>query len=537
MATTQRRGRSAWALVGALVVGACSGGGGGGFLPPVAGEGRWFGTITISSSRAATNNTNQGGINQQQNSLDLWTTTITIDETGKRTTTSEQTYTSFTDTMLEGECFAQHSTSATEATAEVTTNGPLGYFSLKEDGAGGFAATEYPALVQAPQDQQTHNFVEYITCDGYTADSSDNPVQTTGIIDLPLDQIKGKLKDARTAVGSLDYDKVLDGTKYKIRWALKRDKEVVAKVGGPYRVNRIDQVQLDAAKSRGTIDEYRWTVTPGDACGDMGSELDIKETVGKEVEHQGKTFQFAVVCPVHLHLYVRGPTGEDEDEGDVIVRPRKWTTEFEGSTAKNEDLEPAPSAGTNRCAIDGGGGVSGHYIHRSDSGWQDVAYAVKAIDQADSPFAGFFYTDAPKFRVKRDEVVDLKWAPNGSTYEANGEGTKQLLYKQVQQHEAEHSKALSRWVAERKGTSRDPARRVEKIAASSAENVRLHAEPTISKDEKALCQATLHDKITPQICKNNPDLNVSVEFLASSAGPLKTENPLCKVANDTVTCD
>src|SRR5262249_20754351 len=154
---------------------------------------------------------------------------------------------------------------------------------------------------------------------------------------------------------------------------------------------------------------------PSDECGSMGYAKIGPIAIGKEVTHQGKTFDFTVLCPVTISLKVQGPAGEDSDEGVVTIVPRQVKTEF-STTSLVEDFENA-KGGTNLCSVEALAGSS-HMLHRGDDAYTQEYERKQVSDEG--PFNGAFYVGNETFAVKRTEYVNLEWlAPAGKTYVEN----------------------------------------------------------------------------------------------------------------------
>jgi hypothetical protein len=198
---------------------------------------------------------------------------------------------------------------------------------------------------------------------------------------------------------------------------------------------------------------YEWTVTPSDDCGAMGYAKIGPVAIGKEVVHQGKTFDFTVLCAVRVSLKVQGPAGEDTDVGVVSVAPRHTKTDFSTSSLV-EDFEVA-KGGSNLCSVEALAGSS-HMLHRGDDAYTQE-YERKQVSD-DGPFNGAFYVGAEKLMVKRTEYVNLD-----------------RLEAQARAHEAAHSALLKGYLDFVAGTSFDPSVALEGYAAMDQATLDLHA--------------------------------------------------------------
>lgn len=499
----------------AVIVAACSGGGGPGSgsssgtpqIPVDPNTGRWFGTIAIDAHVAVDKTETVASATQHKRQHQQWFVLVNIDETGVRTTHLDWDLDDFQHTIIDAPCAQQDGVSITraEGSAENPSTGFSGYFQLLGDGANGYRSGETFGVAQDTSVMaETKNRLVTTTCDGSFSDTSARSAIAPMMLKLPFDRIKGAfLDDGRTALGGDAFADAAANTSYEMFWALKRDKEVVAKVGGPYRVTRASRVTLDASKSRGDITSYRWTVTPSDACKKLGfPEIAEKLSVGEEVHHDGKTFEFTVLCPVKVKLVVRGPSGEDEDTGFVTVSPRKWQLGFPTAVV-SESAFAAGQGGTNHCSVEGLA-ETGHTIHRDDFAYTNEVTRTQVQD--DGPFKNAFYVASQQLAVRRIEYVNTQWKSGGTVYTENvaqnNAAVASRLAGQASAHEAAHTSLMKAYRDSVAGSSRDPAFAIESLAAMDPSSLELHLKTAIDSADLELCKAGGHRFVHDRLIKN-----------------------------------
>jgi len=544
----------------AAVFFACGGGGGGGggqqtFNPDPA-TGRWFGRITVLQVTHHRANERPGpGMLQQVDATTKIVSEIDVSETGQRTELTVATQQHDQDVYLEAECANQHSSAFAEGSGRLEGSGagaypglppgfdagalPPGfdlgmitgssYYMLAGDGADGFRLQMSPgyALVNVTGTSSARQ--ELKTCDDSTVLSNNDTWSGAVSGAVPWDQISGTLsRDKRSAVGTKRWVPPHDPeTVYDLTWSLKRDKELVAKVGGPYSIQRGEQVTLDGSQSRGDIDEYEWKVTPRADCSD--SELGL--SVGKQVEKKAKTFTFVALCDLDVRLTVRGRAGEDSDHGRVDVTPRDWKTEWKGSTPQVVDFGETSTGGSNQCASESTSEVSSHFLHRT---LDAPGYEVKQVQDQEGPFHEDFYAVSPEMHVGRREAINLQYVGEfGSVYVATGAPFNQLLEAQIREHEKAHSTLLKGWLDQHRG-SRDPMRKVEKLLGKDEESLRKNADAALAKADEELCKATRHELVFGLIPSTFEGVDGTVRN--ASGGTTYVPN-LRRLANDRLTCE
>ena len=473
--------------------------------------GRWYGTIIVDSYRKTVDMT---PVNPQSSHskthVDRAHTRITISDAGARHVTSTAWLDDDQHDHIVQQCVVMDSTNSMHASATKTTDAQQAYFVLTPVGDSGYAAGEFAsAFLTDPVTLTSHNRLMEDSCGAAYVDSSDNSTSAPLTGNLPLDKIAGTLSaDKQSATGSARWTD-LSGVQYRIRWSLKRDKEIVAVVDDQ-TVQRLATVNIDGSKSRGTIDTYEWTFDPGDECEDIHTSLGGSLSVGKEAKHSGETDSFQVLCKVDVHLHVSGPAGEDDDDATITVTPRQWSTDWMAPYQTFVDTLDPDVAGSNRC-FEENGAYSGHYIHTMDpqnTTWKGSAYKVAQIDAgADGPFAGAFYTDDPQFHVHRTELINIQYLPpKGTAYvatSANDSAVGAMLATQIEAHESEHSKRLKSWLDFNSG-SNDPAMEVEPLASADGQHLTDIADATVRKTESDLCYATSHPFVKAALAELMP---------------------------------
>ena len=512
--------------------------GGGGYLPPginPATTGRWYGRILISAtSMPRPAPPAMPGFRQIIDHSESWTTTITIDETGKRETKGSWQVHDYQITDYDVDCYHDHVENMTNGTGDVSNeNGS--YLAVVEDGKGAYQTAERPLPLTANAQLTVQSAGYTTTCSGSTSAFSDNPAPTPLVTALPLHRIAGTLMPDGSANSFLAFSE--GGVNYVMYWSLKRDKEIVAKAGS-YNVTRAERVTLDPSASRGVINEYEWKVTPGPQCASMGSlNTDQTSSIGTEQTSREKNYAFPVLCPVKAELVVRGPAGEDRDIAWVNVRPREWKTSFERS--ETQELLDTNSAGQNRCAI-GGANDSSHFVHHEGNlGFED-AYTTSSIPEGDGPFGGVFYIASQSLQVKRLEVVNTAYlAPSGRVYtynvdRGNAEVAEQLA-AQARAHERAHSDLLAGWLTRVAGTRQEPARSIERIAAAGEEELQNLANDELFAADRKLCRATGHGFVHARLAAN-PAFAKSAQIFIPGL-PDEPAKALSDFGTDTMPCE
>lgn len=519
-------------------------------VDPDPATGRWYGKLTIEATKRVDLGANPApGITQSGREITKIAVEVEVTEEGNRTEmlTGEQWQRQ--DVHISMPCYTDYATTWGEASGRSTGNGipglppgfdagftlptSAGYFPIVGDGEGGFrlGKEEEYTTVWVQGTSTLYQIAE--TCeDGGVFENElpiDGPVDTM----MPWNEVRGSLSaDKKRADGSKRLTRGSqeeDGeTTYDITWSLKREPPLVAKVGGPYSVPRGEKVTLDGSQSRGEIDEYIWKISPGQDCtnSDVPGEWPV---AGKTVEKKGKTVTFVALCTVDVRLTVRGRAGEDSDHGKAKVTPRAWKIQNEGSSAEVVDFGETGTGGSNQCAHEPAGVVSGHYLHRTQA---DPGYTVKRVEDPEGPFDQELYLDAPNVRFKRREAINVAYvAPAGSVYAATGAPFNAQLEAQIRAHEKAHSDLLLGWLAAHRGR-RDPMIRVEKLAGKDEQQLRDNAEAILSEAESELCRATQH----PSVFRKLAQFAGVSGTVRNSSGDETFVPDLQRLANDDVTC-
>lgn len=531
-------------ILPALVFDACSGsspgskpGGspttsGSGQMPPDPtdpGTGRWYGTITVTSTFQTGGTTNPApGTTTVKDHLELWKTNMKIDVGGGRHTQSKWRFYDYQKNDIVQSCIYLHGTNLIDDGNTVSSDVAMGYFALVSDGPGRYRSAELAGVAFAMPTLSSHNSLIQTGCAGATSQQSIG-TETPGLqTPLMLDQVKGTLSpDAKTAAASSTL--TINGITYALSWNLKRDKDIVADPGGPYEVTRGQQVMLDASASRGDITSYKWTLTPSDECKNTGNRMVAGQlSIGKLVNPTGKQFAFVALCDVNVHLDVEGPAGTDGADTMVLVDPRKWNTN-RGMTTTSDVALPDAMAGTNRCAKEGaaGGDATGHYIHHdpTKSTWDGVTYTTMQIAQSDSPFAGAYYINTNLATVARTELVNTKYLSGGTVYAYNAgmgnQATMDALGPEIRAHESAHTTLLMGWLDFVKDTSLDAARGMESFAAMTIGDLERAADLWLTAADEALCSSTVHPLVWAILMPNFPQTGtVYLNGLPPYSGPL-----------------
>lgn len=532
-------------LFALLTIGACDEGAPSPETDPPAGHedpatGRWFGTVSVVATIDVVEDVTLPGSTLHQSQRQKWWVTTTIDESGAWHTHSRWSFDDFHRDVLEVECFQQTSTNVTRGRGQPPA--PMGdayrkYFALRAKGDDGYASGESMGLVQdmsTPID--TRNRVAAVTCDGAWTDSSTKTQAVLLGLPLPFDRITGELgEDKESAAGQLDYVDEITKTHYELSWHLKRDKPIVAVVGGPYHVTRGERVTLDGSDSRGDIERYTRTVTPDSECSEMGYRaLGEALVVGHEVEHDGETFEFPVLCPVRVKLTVTGPDGEDSDEAIVTVDPRETETQWVPPKTLVETFD-YDQGGTNHCSVEGLE-ETGHYLHHEDASFASQ-FEMKQITDAGTPFEGAYYVATQNLQVSRTEYVNVHWlAPNGETYKATfaqDPETAALLESQARAHEAAHSSLLEEYLDFVQDTSLDPSVPLEGFAANDESSLEMHASAWLRDADTQLCSSTTHTWVHAKLQQSFPQ-NVVVYWPGGQTSAAGT--PFYALGDEVLPC-
>lgn len=546
-------------------------------------SGRWYGKITV-DARAHTREMLEPGNGITQSVDDDTRTTTVIDVTaeGKRMMNIDATWVHRQSNRIESPCYIQHATAyalakgtsdgsslsgaAPSGTAppipelppgtelppgwtlppgtppggafplpDASISGAAGsYFALEPEGDGGFrlAEDETSRMLIAHGTGTTRQV--FATCDTSGDDEREDKIDQTIDVRLPLDRVRGALDPKKkSAEGSLTFD---DGNvKYRVRWTLKRDPDVVAIVGGPYSVTRGGRVTLDASKSRGDIETYEWKLSPGLDC--IRAEP-VQLIPGRDVQKSGKTISFIALCPVDVTLTVKGGAARDSDDGEVKVTPREgWRVKWKDPFVEHTDINSA-YGGANECALEDAGETTGHYLHQTPT---DRGFTVKTVSDPDGPFDGNVYLEDPTLTIARRERVERAYKPATPGVPPEAEGLVHMntaspfddqLYQQIRAHEAAHSALIQAWVQQHRG-NRDPMRDLETVAAPDELRATSYAETILSAANKEICDGTKHELVFPRLSQF---AGISGVAKASAQSIVATISDLQTFANDVLRC-
>lgn len=530
-------------------------------VPPIPGStnSRWFGAVTVGSRIIVDRVENSvPGLSIRDRFDAQSETRIEVDETGKRTVTSQGRVVGSQFVVLTAGCATQTTRTFYSAPEAKASGSSQGYFTVVEGAGSGLTGNEVADNFNVPNPLRDATFslaeapVQVSlssTFDRSAEELTDacgevfeQNISTSEPYDFgtpaPLDRVRGRpTLEGNALSGSVFYTE--GGVEYDVTWNLKRDREIVAKAGD-YQVVRANDVTLDASASRGDITEYRWSLKPTGECANMGNEfIGEAQSIGERVLREGKTFRFKVLCPVEVSLRVSGPRGADVDHTLIRVVPRGWETSF-----KTVPGPPVPTvlsdigvAGRDRCEIEGGDEETGHVIHRTDlATWVGDVYQTSRVTD-NGPFNRVFYVGSSSVRISRGQIVNTQWLPpNGPVYLLNL-FLAPALHESIIAHEEAHGALIQGWWERRKARPADPARRVERLASTDIGILQQVADASLRDDETQVCIATNHQRVFA-ILRANPTFEFGPGQVQFPGEGIPTNfTKLYLLGNDTEPCN
>jgi len=242
----------------------------------------------------------------------------------------------------------------------------------------------------------------------------------------------------------------------------KGDDNVVAVPGGPYQATRGQKVPLNGSRSKGKIEKWTWTLSPGDGC---PSGVPTKTV-------SGAVASVTVLCSLQAKLRVENSRKSDEKTTTVTVKARPgWKTTVPATNAVGTWISANPlvwgctvggcQLGRNVCAIHGGSEDTHDIVHQKDPAtYEDDAYKLGTVTDAQSPFDGWNWVVANLSRINRKSLLNPELMVGSDTARANaGSGDYLALVQSVKAHEQFHSDIYREQLAQHG----DPAVKIEEV--------------------------------------------------------------------------
>lgn len=251
-------------------------------------------------------------------------------------------------------------------------------------------------------------------------------------------------------------------------------------------VQRGERVVLDASRSTGSIQDYRWTFNGNAGAEKQGvnaevvalDDLQVTLTVSDGQSTSSKTVSVKVTPRSHFRTRFEELSAEG-----LMPDSEKPICRMMGTDAhKNPEYWAEWTGGENVCAED----PEAHHILHPGIGSQ--AYTIAQVDDPGGPFDGYYYFKDWNTHIQRRILVNAYVVEAATTlpgfgtnfYQGNRErGTDIDGYlKAVREHEKEHSRLMAEALKEK-----DPAIELERAFGSTEDALRAQADKALREAE------------------------------------------------------
>jgi hypothetical protein len=252
---------------------------------------------------------------------------------------------------------------------------------------------------------------------------------------------------------------------------------------------------LDASRSKGRIQTFKWTLRP----------LGASAAPSKTFETREPKVQLVLLEDVHVDLEVSDGRKKSPTSGTAKVIARQWITtstpERNDGILEGEHLfspDSVPGAinhfGQDACAFEGRD--SGHGMHGTRPGtWKDDAsagYTVARVDDPGRPFDQYWYVKSQSLIVRRRALFNPDLVKGSVLFNVNkAHGTSEPFARLIaasRDHEYLHGELI------REALKDDPAKRIEKLAKGSEDDLATFADMEIRATETRMQEDNFHEQ-------------------------------------------
>jgi hypothetical protein len=310
--------------------------------------------------------------------------------------------------------------------------------------------------------------------------------------------------------------------KRTLTWTAKPKSALKAVAGGPYEIERGQQVTLDGSKSEGHPSKFHWKLEP-QKCPSAPIVGDDKGGKKADVwEKDGKTVTFTALCDLKATLMVSNDTGDTDTTdtpADVTVTARTWRVNNGGTTSDTlagklacgdkDCMMFGQLVGRNICAIDENrpNSANRHWLHRDTSTSyvraQKGGYGYVIDTVTDGPFKGWSYVKEQNLTVTRLAQVHADLQPGSAVWKKNvNEGVDIATFAQsVSEHEAVHSElAFDEFAG-----GVDPATAIEPLVEHSTDEVKTYGDIACYDLDNRMKDASSEGKVHQRLVDRHPD--------------------------------